>query len=421
MIPPAADITTPVLDVRRAYALAFVRDVLGTRDIRLEPTFADEIAAALARDEELSSSERDEWDNWDFQFSVHAKRGMPSEPWLDERILGGGGVLQSAPSGNAPLPRWPSMARFAICITHDVDGVTSRGQGTKFLRRAVRVLSAEGPRHIPARLALGSLFRLVSDIGTPDRIGQFERYLEIEARHGFRSTWFFLPSAYAKAHAYDLEYRYGDRVIFDGASMTVKGMMRAIDARGCEVGLHGSYLSHADAEMLHDQRTQVERAVGKPVRSIRQHYLRYDPRRTPAAQSASGFFCDSSQGFNTAVGFRAGTCFPYWAWDASAQRPSSVLEIPMLVMDGALFDASTVSCDDACRKAIEIMDAVERVGGCLTLNWHPNRMAEPLFLETFEVILREAAARSPWSCTAAQMYDWWTRRWTTFESETATQ
>jgi hypothetical protein len=207
-----------------------------------------------------------------------------------------------------------------------------------------------------------------------------------------------------------MDYQYDDRVVFDGRQMRVRDMMRAIASRGNEVGLHGSYCSSTDADLLREQREQVEHAVGARVQSVRQHFLRYDPLLTPGVQAAAGLLCDSTLGYNMANGFRRGTSFPFRVWDAARNAVSPVLEIPLHVMDTALFGPMGLSGSGATAHCVELMDAVARVGGCLTINWHPNYVNNPEYVDVFTMILEEAARRNAWGCSVQQVYEWWVAR-----------
>ena len=246
----------------------------------------------------------------------------------------------------------------------------------------------------------------------PDRLGHYEDWLELEKQYGFRSTFFFLAPEPTNAHVYDMDYLFSDSITYDGHTMTVAQMMREIGAAGWEIGLHGSYLSALDSKMMANQKHQIENVVKQEVRSVRQHYLQYDVAVTPRLQAEAGLVCDSTQGFNLSMGFRASTSFPYWCWDHQNGVKVPVLEIPMAIMDGSLFerDALGYNTEDAIRHCLALMSEVADVGGCLTLNWHPNYLNDARYWRTYSVILAEAANRNAWGCSAGQLYDWWTSR-----------
>ena len=95
--------------------------------------------------------------------------------------------------------------------------------------------------------------------------------------------------------------------------------------------------------------------------------IHYDIRVTPAAHAAAGFKYDSTLGFNDNIGFRFGTCHPWHLYDLKA----------------------------------------EKVGGVLTLLWHPNWIIIPhwwnLYLRTLEYLQHKNA----WFCSVKEVGEWW--------------
>jgi hypothetical protein len=76
-------------------------------------------------------------------------------------------------------------------------------------------------------------------------------------------------------------------MLFEGQRCTVAEMAREMDRRGFEIGLHPSWHTCGDADELKRQKAALEKAVGKEVMSVRQHFLRYDIRVTPASRRGS--------------------------------------------------------------------------------------------------------------------------------------
>ena len=191
--------------------------------------------------------------------------------------------------------------------------------------------------------------------------------------------------------------------------MDVAEMMRSIRSEGCEVSIHGSIESALDWEILAEQKRRVEAVLGESTLTTRQHYLRYDVRKTPAVQAKAGLIADCTLGFNRACGFRAGTSFPYWI---EGEGGAAVLEVPMHIMDGALFtpNAMELSEDMARSYCLTLLDAVEKVGGCLTLNWHPNSISNPVWWRTYCFLVSEASRRGAWGCSCAELAEYWIER-----------
>jgi hypothetical protein len=403
---------TPATESLRNYALRFVRNAL-SRPL-LSSEVDDELCLtifnALARYREVRNPQRDKWGNWDWPHAVASDCEQPLTPWLDVALLGRFDTLSAAP------PRWPDGKKFALCLTHDVDSVSRRRTSPGALAESARRLVGDGKLGERlsglGRTAAKYALQIPCTWGGGDALWHYEDWLKIEAEHGFRSTFFVFPERLAKPHAWDANYRASDPVVFDGVKMRVEGMFREIADRGWEIGLHGSYHSATDARILKDERVQIETVVGREVDSVRQHYLHYSAATTPAVHATAGLRADSTQGFNLGVGFRAGTALPYWCWDWSSNDSTNVLEIPLHAMDGSLLGAHglDLSREQAEGGVVQLMDQVEAVGGCLTLNWHPEYLNLPDHWSVYGTVLAEARRRNAWGCSVRDIYDWWTTR-----------
>ena len=332
-------------------------------------------------------------------------------PWLDRQILAWLGRHQ-APA--APSP-WPDNKPFALCITHDMDHVSSYDVRSAWRRlgrcwtHGERNLRALGKAAFRALKTAVRSLRPDHLVRGEDRLSDVWKWLQIERSFGFKSTLFYLPTTVTPWHPYDADYAFGDSVRYKRHRATLAHAIREIDRAGWEIGLHGTYYSATEPGVLKAQKAELEQCLGHKVQTTRQHYLQYDPRLSPALQAQAGFLADSTQGFNDLVGFRAGASFPYPCWDWQALQPLPLLEIPLHVQDGALFRQNP-SADDAIKAALAAMESVQQVGGCLTILWHPIWLAREPGLWVFRTLLAEAKARNAWGCTAAELAAWWRRR-----------
>ena len=394
--------------VAREYVRRFVSNILGYAVS--EWSEADGILAELARQPELETGLRDRWGNWEWPYGDSQRRGQLYIPWLDQSIIAR--REQMAAPNRPPEPRWPEGKRFALCLTHDVDYVSLYRTAQTLFRNASRALqSGRGPLKAAERM-VSDLYHWLTRPSGADPLWRYEEWLKLEEHFGFKSTFFVFPSQPGRPHSYDCVYTLDDCVRYEGRKLPVRDMLQEIGQAGWEIGLHGSFRSATDPDLLKDEREQIEDSIARPVASIRQHWLHYDARLTPALQAAAGLKADSTQGFNRAIGFRAGTAFPYWCWDHVAGQPSAVLEIPLHIMDGALFSIGALEYNEelAIAHSRQLMDAVERVGGVLTLNWHAHGINTPAWWRVYERLLSQASSRGAWGCSAAQLYHWWVER-----------
>ena len=364
----------------------------------------------LAREDEFLNDRRDEWECFKGSYSRLHELGVLDQPLvnrcarqLELRVL----AWQEARGRTAQrVPRWKQDAKFAVALTHDVDDVALYS-----LRGALRLLRrARHPTAYAARGGLAAIARALGNAGRRDPYDSFDRWVSEEERRGYRASYYFAPPDASRPHEYDPTYAWSDRVTFEGRRVTVAAMMRRMVERGFEVGLHGSYLGHRDGEEIARQRRSVEGASRHPVRGGHQHFLRFDIRATWAAQERAGLRYDTTLGYNEEVGFRAGIAAPFRPWNPERRAAHDLIEVPLTVMDGALFRSLGLDGARATARTREHLERVEEVGGLAVLLWHPNAAAEeqfPGWWSSYCATLEWLAARGAWVTSAGEIADWW--------------
>lgn len=388
----------------------------------VQTTGATELPAAwlrsvgflLAREEEELNPRRDRWECFAGTYSSLYEMGVLDRPLvnlaaaeLDRRIVAWATRHGLTP---APVPRWKNGARFAAVLSHDVDDLRLRS-----VDEALRLLSrARTPWSYALRKGAAQLVRSWrAPTTTDDPYWRFDQWAAEEDKHGFRSTFFVFPPHPEAPHEFDPTYRLDDPVRFEGQIQPFRSALRTLAERGFEIGLHASYRSYLSAERLQAEKSQVEKAIGRPITGIRQHFLRFEAPETWHAQLEAHFSYDSTLGYNEAPGFRAGIAAPYRPWDQSLEGAMDLLELPLTVMDGTLFRTLLLNGEQAARRTIEHLQIVEDVGGLAVLLWHPNGAAEehfPGWWPSYREILNYLSGRSVWVATAAEIDTWWRER-----------
>ena len=339
----------------------------------------------------------------DFSFNILNPLGLLYRPVADEAYLAGGGTK----------PAWPKGKTFAVCLTHDVDRVTLYSPRQAFRSRAQVLWHAENLiQQAMAVLAFGrDCYATLMRKGASDPLHCYELWLEVEAAVGVRSTFFFWPGwgSLRKHHHSDCTYDLTDRIVFDGQKCIVAEMIREIDCRGWEIGLHPSWYSFNNLDEMKRQKGALETALGHDVVSVRQHYLHYDIRVTPLVQAEAGFRYDSTLGFNDNVGFRFGTCYPWRLFDLQAEVESPITEIPLIIQDGALLNPTKglrLDEDMAFQYVMQITEAVEKVGGILTLLWHSNAIMKPAWWNLYLRSLEYLKGKNAWFGTVREVLEY---------------
>src|SRR5262249_54607347 len=226
--------------------------------------------------------------------------------------------------------------RFLVALTHDVDLLGAGGFVTA-LRRLARGRVREGTGLlVDATLRRDPAFPL--------------------ERMGPPSTCFFLARQDDPHDGYPERYR--------------PAFPRALEqtaADGRELALHASYRSRDRPGAIAEEAKLLPDAHG-----LRHHYLRSDPDRLAAELRDAGLEYDSSIGWPSRPGLRAGTPYPYRLWDPERREPGA-WELPLVLMDATLAEERYLglSPDDAYGVAVETLEPVSEHGGAVAILWHP--------------------------------------------------
>lgn len=340
----------------------------------------------------------------DFAFNVLNPLGLLYRPVVDEEHIARGGAK----------PVWPEGKPFAVCLTHDVDMVTLYSNQQFFRASGQSLRQVKNWKQ--ATNAVISFCRecVVTSLkkGATDPLHCYERWLDVEDKIRARSTFFFWPGwrSVGRHHASDCTYELTDRLVFDGQRCTVTEMIREIDCRGWEIGLHPSWYSFDDAEEMKRQKAALEKALGKDVVSVRQHYLHYDIRVTPRVHAVAGLRYDSTLGFNDNVGFRFGTCYPWRLYELPAEEELPIVAVPLIIQDGAMLNqmkGMRLDEDTAFQYIMQITEAVERVGGVLTLLWHPSGVISPTWWNLYLRSLEYLKVKDAWFGSVRNVAQYW--------------
>jgi hypothetical protein len=79
---------------------------------------------------------------------------------------------------------------------------------------------------------------------------------------------------------------------------------------------------------------------------------------------------DYSMGYTDKIGFRAGTCTPFYFYDLETETKTTLKVIPFAYMDGALKDKMSLSAQSAKMEIKALKKAVQKVKGQFTAVWH---------------------------------------------------
>lgn len=153
----------------------------------------------------------------------------------------------------------------------------------------------------------------------------------------------------------------------------VKNIIKQVADEGAIVGLHGSYESATNCEILTTEKQRIENILKTEVLCSRQHYLRTfftKEHNSVSLWGSTGIKNDYSLGFAERPGFRCGTCHPYLLYNLMKDCASDILEHPLILMDGSLFDYMKLTETEAFNLAAKLLERTCKVEGDFVVLWH---------------------------------------------------
>ena len=273
---------------------------------------------------------------------------------------------------------------FCVCLSHDVDRVKKTFQ---FISHFLRNVQKRDLRS--ATYQLKSIF-------LESHYWCFDKIMDIERKLGLRSTFFFLNETYPfypwKISSWRLSVGY-----YDLFEPDIQRVIKKLDNQGWEVGLHGSFLSFKDLNLLKKEKYDIENIIGQPVLGVRQHYLNVD-LNTWERQAEAGFLYDASFGFTSEIGFRENRFNPF--------KP--ILDREFYVVPLALMDACVMRKRNPLEQAINVVKLAEEKCACLVLNWHQRMFNEkefPGYMDMYLQLIEECRVRKAHFCTIGEYVD----------------
>jgi hypothetical protein len=352
-----------------------------------------DLATAAA---EARTTARDRFDRVPASANALVSDGVERAPVVSQAAVALRRAAMRA-AGRRPLQvaaPWPDGRRWAVALTHDLDIVALWPAFT-----ALRLVELGRKGHW--RLAARAAGQALKAIGHAPVEQGTAALLAAERARAVRSTWFILcgTPTLQTLTAGDLTYR--------PEAAATRRILAAVTNGEHSIGLHGSRETVSSADCFSTQRGRLQGLTGRAVEGVRQHFLRFDPARTPQAMTEAGFRYDSTVGFPDRNGFRIGV--------ADVVRYGETLdEVPFAWMDRALSKYRGIEDPEAW-----IDDALALARGCRDVEglwvgvWHPNltdALGFPGAPAAYERLLDALLADRPFVGTLDEIVDWRVRR-----------
>ena len=289
---------------------------------------------------------------------------------------------------NGLKTEYPENKKFAVCLTHDIDEIYPPISHT-----LLSSLCCIGNLNIN-ELKNQLFWKTKGKESSP--YWNFNKIMKIEEKYDARSSFYFMATDRdIRRFRYDIE--------------DLKNELGFIADNGWEVGLHGGYYAYNDLDEIRKEKKRLEKVLGKKVIGYRNHYLRFKVPDTWELLADAGFKYDSTFGYNNAVGFRNGMCHPFKPFNLNICKEINIIELPLIIMDGALFN-HTENLNEAWETTKKIIDTVEKYNGVLTVLWHNNVfncIFRDKWFKLYNKILEFSYERDAWITSGGEICKWW--------------
>ena len=363
---------------------------------RVVETNIDIIASSffmLTRYEEAVTPVQDKYGRFPAVASLAYQEGFLDRPIVNEYIDLLWSGIEKFNLGLKRKKLW-NRKNFAVCLTHDVDALRKYNWYPP-----LRAIASWTLKHGKPGRSLAVIKDYLRAKLKGDPYDKFDYLIKLSRQHGFVSTFYFMSGGRTK---YDQNYQITDR--------RTGALMGKIRENGFEVGLHTSFDAYKDPEPIAAERAKLEDALGIEVAGCRQHYLRWKTPESWRAREQAGLKYDTSLSFADHEGFRCGICVPFRPFDVIENRELNIWELPLIVMDGSLFNYQGLSPERALNRVRSLIETVKTYNGLFVLLWHNSSLDDsdrPGWKYVYEEVLEYLSEQNVFSDTCYKTVRYW--------------
>ncbi|TKC13036.1 hypothetical protein FA048_05305 [Pedobacter polaris] len=309
----------------------------------------------LSRYEEYLPFEADEHGRYPAEQSLQYKLNLLGAPVIDGWAM----ILK-----NILLKKYPSLTfgkrKFKFTPTIDVDRAYHfRSSG--LAKNTARILKAA------VNLNAEKILNIIkTGLGQPDPFDTYGFLEEIHEKHKLSPIFFFLLANQGHEE-FDQNINPEDEAF--------KTLISEVSKKA-QIGIHTSYASNTETKKISEEIKTLEQITNKKINASRQHFLKLHLPRTYLKLIKAGINHDYSMGYASQVGFRAGTCTPFFWYDLQLEKQSHLKIHPFAVMEVTLQQYLKLSPNEAIQKIDELLASVKLVEGNFYSLWHNESLSE---------------------------------------------
>lgn len=322
----------------------------------------------LSRYEEYLPYVKDEYGRFAHTQSIAFRHGFLHRPLINEWLLS----FQKKIVELFPGVDFRSK-NFEFLPTYDIDIAFSyRGKG--WWRNSAALVRSLGKGQWPAfreRLA-------VLQGRQPDPYDCYEWLDRLHAKSGYKARYFFHVGL--RQGVYDRNILPSQPVLRDLIGHT---------GSKYTIGLHPSWRSGDEENLLTVEKETLERISGKPISLSRFHYIRFLLPHGYRRLIAAGIKEDHSMGYGSINGFRASVASPFYWYDLEKEERTGLLLYPFCFMEANSYYEQKQGSEESLDEMMGYLKRTRDVNGLMVTIWHNNFLgSDPAFQSWREVYAR---------------------------------
>lgn len=323
----------------------------------------------ISRYEEYLPSKKDNHGRYDPANSIAYKEGFLETPVVDYYALFIRQLL---------LEKYPTIdlpkRKFRFIPTLDIDNAFAylhKGFWRGFLASAKNLMSFQFA-------ILGRRIKVLNRKQN-DPYDSFDWLKQIHQKYHLKPILFFLLGDYGK---------------FDKNIPHDKAIMHQLIndcAEWADIGIHPSYNTPIQPNKLKAEIKRLNLILNQITTKSRQHFLRL---LMPIAYKnilQSSITEDYTMGYAPMIGFRAGTCTPYYFYDIQKEERSLLKIFPFCFMDSTILYYLMEDEKTAMAKITQFVEEINYVGGTMITLFHNDTFVKPQWKILYEEILKKTA------------------------------
>jgi hypothetical protein len=272
-------------------------------------------------------------------------------------------------------PRLPLIRHtFHVRVSHDVDNPSRYAFTTsgKLLRLMIGDIVKRKDVVTALKAPFLCMIPTTNQLNSSDPYNTFDWIMDVSEKNNLKSAFYFICGRTNPLFDGDYEIEHP----------AMRDLLRKINVRGHEVGLHPSYETYQRPELIEIEAERLKKVCADEGISQlewggRMHFLRWKTPITIYGWERASMNYDNTLSYGDLPGFRCGTCFEYRAFDPIKMEMLNLKIRPLIAMECTVMAKRYMNLGtghDACRKFMELKNAAKSVSGTFTLLWHNSQL-----------------------------------------------